>query len=74
LVVLGQIPFALFGHGDTGQYFQELLPKIRLWLLTVPNSAAFRAITIGAEIAALVMAFRMWLSIESESFADKERK
>ena len=31
-----------------------------------PNSAANRAILIGAEIAGLVMAFRMWFSIESD--------
>ena len=40
----------------------------QLWLLEIPNSAAFRAITFGAGVAGLVMAFRMWLSIESESF------
>ncbi len=73
LVILGQIPFALFGSGEWGVYLQSVFPKVRLWLLTVPNSAAFRAISIGAEVAALVMAFRMWLSIESGSFAEKEK-
>ncbi len=63
LVMLGQIPF--------GVWIWSGLPDVRLWLLEVPNSAAFRAITIGAGVAGLVMAFRMWFSIESESF-DRE--
>jgi hypothetical protein len=61
LVMLGQIPF--------GIWLWKGMPGVRLWLLAVPNSAAFRAITIGAAIASLVMAFRMWLSIESETFS-----
>jgi len=65
LVMLGQIPF--------GVWIWSGLPDVRLWLLEVPNSAAFRAITIGAGVAGLVMAFRMWFSIESESF-DREGK
>jgi len=74
LVILGQLPFALYGSSEFGVYLQALFPKIRFWLLTVPNTAAFRAINIGAEVAALIMAFRMWLSIESRSFAEKETK
>jgi hypothetical protein len=61
LVMLGQIPF--------GIWVWDRFPEIRLWLLTVPNAAAFRGIAIGAAVAGLVMAFRMWLSIESESFS-----
>jgi hypothetical protein len=60
LVMLGQIPFGL--------WISEALPGIRLWLLQVPSTGAARAIEIGASVAGLVMAFRMWLSIESESF------
>jgi hypothetical protein len=66
LVMLGQIPFGL--------WLWDALPDIRLWLLSVPNSAAFRAIKIGAAVAGLVMAFRMWFSIESQSFANKKRE
>lgn len=65
IVMLGQIPF--------GIYLYEDLPSWRLWLMEIPNSAAFRAIKIGASVAGLVMAFRMWFSIESESFS-QERK
>ncbi len=65
LVMLGQIPF--------GVWIWSGLPDVRLWLLEVPNSAAFRAITLGAGVAGLVMAFRMWFSIESESFDGEER-
>ncbi len=65
LVMLGQIPF--------GVWIWSGLPDVRLWLLEVPNSAAFRAITFGAGVAGLVMAFRMWFSIESETFDGEER-
>ncbi len=65
LVILGQIPFMLFGSGPLGEELHHLFPRIRLWLLTVPNTAAFRAIEIGAAVGALVMAFRMWFSIEA---------
>lgn len=58
IVMLGQIPFGL--------WLYEGLPDLRLWLLQYPNSAAFRAIKFGASIAMLVMAFRMWLSLESD--------
>lgn len=64
LVMLGQIPF--------GIWVWEGFPDVRLWLLEVPNSAAFRAITIGSGVAGLIMAFRMWLSIESETFNEDE--
>lgn len=63
LVMLGQISFY--------EYISDDLPGIRQWLLEVPNTAAFRAIKIGAMIAGLVMAFRMWFSIESESFSSR---
>ena len=60
LVMLGQIPFGIWlWHG---------FPDLRLWLLQVPNAAGARAIEIGAAVAGLVMAFRMWFSIETESF------
>ena len=65
LVMLGQIPF--------GVWIWSGLPDLRLWLLEIPNSAAFRAITFGAGVAGLVMAFRMWFSIESESFDREDR-
>jgi hypothetical protein len=60
IVMLGQIPFGL--------WISEQLPMLRLWLLQVPSAGASRAIEFGASLAGLVMAFRMWLSIESESF------
>lgn len=64
VVMLGQIPF--------GIWIWEGFPDLRLWLLSVPSGAAFRAIKIGAEVAGLIIAFRMWLSLESESFAVKD--
>jgi hypothetical protein len=66
LVMLGQIPFGL--------WIWSKFPEVRLWILRVPNAAAFRAISIGAGVASLVMAFRMWLSIESESFGKRDEQ
>lgn len=65
IVMLGQISF--------GKELYEEMPSIRQWLLEVPNSAAFRAIRLGAGVAGLMLAIRMWLSIESKSFSS-ERK
>lgn len=65
IVMLGQISF--------GAMLYEDLPAVRQWLLEVPSGAAFRAIRIGAAVAGLMLAIRMWLSIESKSFS-KERK
>lgn len=56
VVMLGQIPF--------GVWLYEGLPALRSWLLSVPSSAAFRAIRLGAGVAGLLMALRMWLSLD----------
>ena len=64
VVMLGQIPFYI--------YISDALPEIRLWLLEVPSSAAFRAVKFGAAVAGLYMAIRMWFSIETASFVDSE--
>jgi hypothetical protein len=59
VVMLGQISF--------GKMLYDDMPALRQWLLEVPNSAAFRAIRLGAGVAGLMLAIRMWLSIESDS-------
>lgn len=61
LVMCGQISFTL--------RLYEGFSEIRDWLLNVPNSAAFRAISIGTSVAGLVLAIRMWFSVESGSFS-----
>lgn len=58
VVMLGQISFGKMVYND--------MPIVRQWLLEVPNSAAFRAIRLGAAVAGLLLAIRMWLSIESD--------
>ncbi len=63
IVMLGQIPFGL--------WIWDGFTDLRLWLLSTPSTAAFRAVKFGAAVAGLVMAFRMWLSIETDSFSDK---
>lgn len=62
IVMLGQIPF--------GVWLWEGFPQLRLWLLAEPNTAVARAIGIGAGVAGLLMAFRMWFSIESDRFGE----
>jgi hypothetical protein len=66
IVMLGQISF--------GREIYEHMPSIRQWLLEVPNSAAFRAIRLGAGVAGLMLAIRMWLSIESKSFSSERKQ
>ena len=65
IVMLGQISF--------GREIYEDMPSLRQWLLEVPNSAAFRAIRLGAGVAGLMLAIRMWLSIESKSFSSEKK-
>lgn len=57
-VILGQTPF--------GIHIWEGFPTLRLWLLQVPSTAAVRAIKIGTAVAGLILAFRMWFSIEED--------
>lgn len=64
IVMLGQISFGSWLYAD--------MPAIRGWLLEIPSSATSRAIGIGASVAGLVLAFRMWFSIESDSFSKKK--
>lgn len=72
-VILGQIPLAVAGEGAWSTLLSAYLPEARRWLLSVPNGAAFRAIELGSAIAGLILALRMWFSIESDSFAERER-
>jgi hypothetical protein len=69
LVMLGQISLGESQAARAGVSLQD----IRQWLLEVPNSAAFRAIRLGAGVAGLMLAIRMWLSIEATSFSSRER-
>lgn len=63
IVMLGQISF--------GSVISEHLPELRLWLLQVPNTAASRAIFFGSAVAGVILAIRMWFSIESQSFSSR---
>lgn len=65
IVMLGQVSF--------GRVLYDDMPAIRQWLLEVPNSAAFRAIRLGAGVAGLMLAIRMWLSIESSTFSTRKK-
>ena len=63
IVILGQVPF--------GVKIWDGFPSLRMWLLSVPSTGAFRAITLGAFIAGLVMALRMWFSLEGNDRGGK---
>jgi hypothetical protein len=63
VVMLGQISF--------GALIYDGLPALRQWLLEVPNSAAFRAIRLGAGVAGLMLSVRMWLSLETRPKGDR---
>jgi hypothetical protein len=56
LVILGQIPW--------GQSWWSGFPVIRMWLLNVPSSAAFRAIEVGSAVAGIVLSWRIWLGFD----------
>jgi hypothetical protein len=66
IVMLGQISF--------GKVLYHDMPALRQWLLEVPNSAAFRAIRLGAGVAGLMLAIRMWLSIESDASSTRRKR
>jgi hypothetical protein len=74
LVMLGQIPMGvwlvdgLFGWvGIDGLS----ITQIRLWVLKVVNTAAFRGIALGSGIAGLSMAWRVWWSMESSALPEE---
>ena len=56
LVIIGQTPI--------GARAWSGFPMIRSWLLEVPNTAAFRGISLGASVASFVLAVRLWLSLD----------
>ncbi|MCY3020542.1 MAG: hypothetical protein NTW87_16090, partial [Planctomycetota bacterium] len=66
LVMLGQIPF--------GGYLWGRFPEVRLWVLQVFSTPAFRGIALGAAVALLAMAMRMWLSLETSAFYREEEE
>lgn len=63
VVMLGQISFGKWIYND--------MPALRQWLLEIPNSAVFRAIRFGAAVAGLMLAIRMWFSIESKTSSEE---
>ncbi len=64
IVMFGQIPFG--GH-IWGEF-----PAVRLWVMQVFSTPAFRGIALGAAVASLAMAMRMWLSLETGAFYREE--
>lgn len=55
----------IFGQTFIGDMISSSFADMRLWLLEVPNSAAFRAIKLSSAIAMVVLAVKMLLSLES---------
>ena len=55
----------IIGQSSLGSTLWSGFPVIRNWLMTVPNTAAFRAISLGASVASFILAIRIWLSLDS---------
>lgn len=77
LVMLGQIPvgvkvadFLLGPLGDLCGIDHFSITQVRLWMLKVVNTAAFRGIALGSAMAGLSMAWRVWWSMESSALLD----
>ncbi|MBI2192923.1 MAG: hypothetical protein HYU43_00840 [Armatimonadetes bacterium] len=77
LVMLGQIPLgvylldALLGPAGSALGADHLsITQVRLWILRVVNTAAFRGIALGSAIAGLSMAWRVWWSLESSAWME----
>ncbi len=70
LVMLGQIPM---GVAMCNPLFKALgisggIVGTRAWIMEVINTAAFRGIFFGAQVAYVAIGVRMWLSIQTKSF------
>lgn len=65
-LLMGAALVVMLGQIALGPKLWSGFPELRLWLLRWPNSAAFRAISIGASVAGFVMSIRLWLSIGTE--------
>jgi hypothetical protein len=62
LLIVGSL--MLLGRAPIGGVIWEGFPTIADWLLTVPNAAGNRAITIGIAIGAISLAIRQLMGIE----------
>lgn len=74
IVMLGQI-----GLGEMltswipakGGWLHNLrIEELRLWILTIPNTAVTRAIGFGLGVGGLAIALRIWLGLERGSYFD----
>jgi hypothetical protein len=62
LLIVGSL--MLLGRAPIGGVIWEGFPTIADWLLTVPNAAGNRAITIGIAVGAISLAIRQLLGVE----------
>jgi hypothetical protein len=73
IVMLGQISLGQMltqWLPTTGFWSNLHIEAIRLWILTVPNSAVIRAIAFGLGVGSLAVALRIWLGLERGSYFD----
>ena len=72
LVMLGQIPVGVWLVDNIFQLcaVDMSITQVRLWILRVVNTSAFRGIALGSAIAGLSMAWRVWWSMESSALLD----
>ncbi len=71
VVMLGQIAVGQWmTKGVPGTLFH--FEVVRDWILTIPNTAAVRAIGFGLGIGGLAVALRIWLGLERGSYFDSQ--
>ena len=63
-LLMGAALFVVFGQVSFISSLWSGFPTIRNWLLTTPNTASFRGISLGASVAGLVLSIRIWLSLD----------
>jgi hypothetical protein len=76
IVMMGQIAIGQWlthFNYSTNYYLSQLhFEIVRDWILTLPNTAAVRAIGFGLGIGGLAVALRIWLGLERGSYFDTQ--
>ena len=62
LLISGGI--VMIGNTSIVELFAPFMPSVKEWIMTVPNMAAYRGMTIGAGLGNLLLGFRTLLGYE----------
>ena len=63
-IMLVSAVFVMLANVSIGEIISDAIPAFGLWLTAVPNSAAMRAITVGAALGAAATAIRVLAGVE----------